>query len=126
MKAEVAKHLKRAEELLEVARENLENRHPADSVSRSYYAMFHAAAAVLKQLGIERRSHHALWAAFGERVAAKGLMDARYHRYGLDAFSARSFSDYLPEPEDSLDDAAEGLGIARDFVAACRDVLRQE
>jgi len=46
VKAEVAKHLKRAEELLEVARENLENGHPADSVSRSYYAMFHAAAAV--------------------------------------------------------------------------------
>jgi len=54
MKAQVAQHLARAEELLQVARENLENNHPADSISRSYYSMLHAATGVLAELGVER------------------------------------------------------------------------
>jgi len=126
MSTEAEEHLKRAEELLEVARENLEHGHPADSVSRSYYAMFHAATAVLKELGIERRSHHATWAAFGEHVASKGLIDAKHHRAGLDAFSARSFSDYLPTPKDTPEDATRALRAAREFVAASRVLLARQ
>jgi len=86
MKSEVREHLERAEELLQVAQELLDLSHPADSVSRSYYAMFHSATAVLKELGIERKSHHAVWSAFGEYVVAKGLMEAKFHRSGLDVF----------------------------------------
>ena len=120
MNAEVHEHLERAVELLQVARENLDHGHPADSVGRSYYAMYHAATAVLKNLGIERSSHHATWAAFGRHVAAEGLIEARHHRAGLDAFSARSFSDYLPRPKDTAEDARRALAAARDMVAACR------
>ena len=125
MNAEGGEHLERAEELLAVARENLDNGHPADSISRSYYAIFHAARAVVRELGMDRKSHHGLWAAFGEHVAASGLIDAKYHRYGLDAFSARIDSDYLPKPEDTPEDAEEALEMAREFVAACRSFLEK-
>jgi len=125
MRPEAAQHLRRAEELLDVAQENLAHAHPADSVSRSYYAMFRSATAVLKDLGIERKSHHALWAAFGEHVAVKGLMPPKYHRYGLDAFSARSLSEYVAEPEDTPEDAAEALRMAREFVSASRGFLNR-
>jgi hypothetical protein len=120
MTEESIRHLERAEELLGVADENLKNNHPSDSISRAYYAMFHAATAVLKTLGIERGSHHALWAAFGEYVTGKGLLDVKYHRLALDAFSARSLSDYLAQPEDTIDDARENLAMASDLVGACR------
>jgi len=123
VKPEVRKHLDRAGELLEVAREVLRLGHPADSVSRSYYAAFHAATAMLLELGIERSSHHAVWAAFGEQVTARGLLDARYHRAGLDLLRARSSSDYLAEPEDTQEDAAEALGLAQEFASACRSAL---
>ena len=125
MTPEIAQHLRRADGLLTVAHDLLVGGHPVDSVGRSYYAMFHAARAVLKELGVERKSHHGLWAAFGEHVAAKGMMDPKYHRYGLDAFSARVDSDYLAEPDDTADDAREVLDMARDFVAACRSFLEE-
>ncbi len=43
MKREAGEHIHRAEELLHVSRNDLDAGFPADSVSRSYYAMFHAA-----------------------------------------------------------------------------------
>jgi hypothetical protein len=107
----------------EVAAENLDAEHPADSISRSYYAMFHAATAVLLELGIERSTHRGLWAAFGQFVGKVGLMDPEYHRLGMDMSRARSNSDYLPEPEDTSENAQDDLAVARGFVAACRTFL---
>ena len=123
MNEEGAQHVARAEQLLEAARDLLNLGYPADSISRSYYAVFHAATAVLMELGIQRSSHHALWAAFGEHVAAKGLMDPRLHRVGLDAFRDRARSDYFASPGDTVEDGEETLGAAHEFVAACREFL---
>ena len=125
MKEEITKHLKRTEELLIVAKELIQNEHYSDSISRSYYAIFHAATAILKEIGIERKSHHALWAAFGEFITSKGLMDVKYHRYALDAFSERSLSDYLSQPEDTREDAQNNLEKASEFVNACRIYLNR-
>jgi uncharacterized protein (UPF0332 family) len=123
MKPEAVKHLRRAEELLEVASDNLEMGHFPDSVSRSYYGMLHAAKAVLLVLGIERSSHHGVWAAFGQSVARPGLMDSQLHRTALEAFQSRVRSDYLAEPGDTREDAEDDLAVARDFVAACGTFL---
>lgn len=125
MKPEVHQHLIRAMELLGVAEEMLDLDYLADSISRSYYAIFHAASAVLKDSGIERRSHHGLWAAFGEHVTRKGRIEKKYHRWGIDAFSARSLSDYIPSPQDTPEDARRNLERAREFVAACRTLLEK-
>lgn len=65
MKPEAQKHLARADQLLAAAESLIQQGFPPDAVSRSYYAMFHAATAVLLELGIQRSSHHATWAAFG-------------------------------------------------------------
>ena len=124
MKREVELHLQRAAELLIVAEELLAGGHPADSVSRSYYAMFHAATGALLGMGIERSSHRALWSAFGEQTAAKALMDPKFHRWGMDAFRARLESDYLPAPEDTPEFAQKLLDQAHEFVAACRGFLK--
>ncbi len=86
--------------------------------------MFHAATAVLLQLGIQRSSHHAMWAAFGQFVVVPGLMDTHYHRAGMDMARARTASDYLAEPEDTPENARDDLLMARDFVAACRAFLK--
>jgi len=125
MKLEVHQHLIRAMELLEVAEEMLGLGYLADSISRSYYAIFHAASAVLMDLGVERRSHHSLWAAFAEYVTRKGLIEEKYHRWGIDAFSARSLSEYIPSPQDTPEDARKNLERAGEFVAACRTLLEK-
>jgi len=97
--------------------------HWPETVSRSYYAMFHAATTVLLELGIERSSHHAVWAAFGQFVTASGLMDTHFHHMGLEWFRARGDSDYFAEPDDTRDDAKNSVAAARDFVAGCRAFL---
>lgn len=126
MREEVAAHLARAAELLGVAKENCDNRHFADSVSRSYYAAFHAATGLLMALGTERGSHHALWSAFGEYVTAPGHLDKKYHRFALDLFYQRSQADYMAIPESTAEDAAAALAEAAKFVAACRAFLENQ
>jgi hypothetical protein len=79
---------------------------PADAISRTYYAMLHAANAVLLELGIERGSHHGVWAAFGEHVTARGLMDARH--------PGESIADRLSLPPEWLNVAQSGS------IAVCR------
>lgn len=119
MSEEIQRHVARARDLLNVAAELIDLEHPADSVSRSYYAMFHGARAVLLHVGVRRSSHHAVWAAFGQFVAKAGLMDTRLHRSALEVFEARLRSDYLSNPPESLADARAALELAREFVAAC-------
>jgi uncharacterized protein (UPF0332 family) len=123
MKSEAQEHLARGEQLLGAARQLMEWGFFPDSIGRSYYALFHAAQAVLVELAIERGSHHGLWAAFGQFVTAPGLMDVRYHHEGIRLFSARSRSEYQAKPTDTLADAQKELGVAREFVAACRAFL---
>jgi len=99
--------------------------YPADVVGRCYYAMFHAATAVLLGLGVERKSHHALWAAFGQLVAKPGLMDACFHHAGIRLMRLRSRSDYLPAPDILRKEAEESVEAASEFLAACRNFLEK-
>jgi uncharacterized protein (UPF0332 family) len=57
MTEDVHLHLDRAEDCIAEAELLLSASHPAVAVSRSYYAMFHAATAALLYGGIKRRSH---------------------------------------------------------------------
>lgn len=126
MKQEAQEHLARAEELLRAAKDLIGLDYPADSVGRSYYAIFHAATAVLLELGVERGSHHGVWAAFGQFVTAPGLLDVRYHRMGIELFGARSRSEYRGKPTDTREDAEGDLLAAGRFVAACRGFLEKQ
>jgi hypothetical protein len=119
MKEEIGGHLARAQELLRASADLLEHGFKADSISRSYYAMFHAATATLLLVGVERSSHKALISAFGEFVVKKGFMEARYHGYLRNAFEARSESDYLPSPSETAEDANVILEQAGEFVGEC-------
>jgi hypothetical protein len=125
VKRDAQDHVGRAEELLQAAHDLIGMGYPADSISRSYYAMFHAATAVLLELGIRRSSHHGVWAAFGQFVSAPGLMEARHHHAGIRLFADRSRSDYLAKPGATREDAERDLTTARDFVAACRHFLEK-
>jgi uncharacterized protein (UPF0332 family) len=87
--------------------------------------MFHAATAVLLELGVKRSSHHAVWAAFGQFVTAPGFMEAGRHHAGLRLFADRSRSEYLAKPGGTREDAERDLAVARDFVVACRGFLEK-
>jgi uncharacterized protein (UPF0332 family) len=117
---EVQRHFERAAECVEDARVLLDNNRLAAAVTRAYYAMFHAATAALLARGIQRRSHHALLAAFGQTFIKTSELDERLYRHLREAFERRQQTDY--EAIVQVDREATGQLIVRaiDFVDACR------
>jgi len=117
---DVELHLREADDCLAQAELLLTSCFPGGAVSRSYYAMFHAATAALLHQGIKRRSHQGIIAAFGQTFVKPGIVDARFHKYFTKVFSLRQESDYLPVVRLVDETAREVLGWAQEFVAACR------
>ena len=65
MTDEVKRYLRKAEHALEVAEDLLKDGHVPDAASKTYYAMYYAAQALLNADGIDVVKHSAVEAAFG-------------------------------------------------------------
>ena len=81
MTNEIKQHIERSEQFIKVAEDLSKLKYWDNVISRTYYAIFHAAIAVLLNINIQRSPHHALIAAFGEHIAKMNLMDTKFHRY---------------------------------------------
>jgi uncharacterized protein (UPF0332 family) len=64
------------------------------AASRAYYAMFYVASALLANLGQSYSSHAAVISSFGREFAKTGRLDAKYHRWLIDAQDLRNIGDY--------------------------------
>ena len=122
MTEEAQLHFERAAECLEDAKILLDNERPAAAVARSYYAMFHAATAVLSVKAVKRSSHSGILSAFGEYLVKPGLLEQRMHRYLREAFELRQQTDYEPIVEIESRQARETLEHAIEFVNACKKI----
>ncbi len=120
MNPETLAHLQNAEEALREAQVLFNNRLYRGALTRSYYAMFHAATAALLARGIQRRSHHALLAAFGQTFIKSGALDERLYRHLREAFERRQQTDYEAIVEVDRNATAQLIERAIDFVDACR------
>jgi uncharacterized protein (UPF0332 family) len=90
----IAAHLERARDALATARDNLAHGHWRGAVNRAYYAVFHAASAVLLWLDIERARHAGVQAAFGEFLIKSGLIEAEFGRIYNRVRQLREMQDY--------------------------------
>ena len=124
MTEEAELHFKRAAECVEDSQVLLDNERPAASVGRAYYAMFHAATAVLAVKGIKRSSHRGILSAFGEYLVKPGLVEHKFHLSLRKAFELRQQTDYDPIVDVDSQQAAETLEEAVDFVDACRKLCQ--
>ena len=95
------------------------------AAGRAYYAMLHTAQALLRERGFRYRRHAGVHTAFGEHFAKAGLLDAKYHRWLLDAFDERLRGDY--DFEVSLDTRHVGMRIeqAKEFIEVATNLLRR-
>jgi uncharacterized protein (UPF0332 family) len=82
---EIQRYIDKAEHALKVAEGLLKAGHPSDAASKTYYAMFYAAQALLKSEGIEVTKHSAVESALGHHFAKPGRLDRKYHRMLIDA-----------------------------------------
>jgi uncharacterized protein (UPF0332 family) len=74
------------------------------AASRTYYAMFYIAEALLLTKGLSFSSHAAVIAAYGKEFSKTGLLDEKFHRY-LIAQDFRSQGDYSFGPGVEKEDA---------------------
>lgn len=116
--------LTRARELLASARLLLDHGDTASSVSRSYYAMFLAAEALLRTRGLAPHSHRGLIAAFGEHFVKNGAFSRDEGRLLADAHEQRVAADYDAALRVPPEKASELLAAAHAFVDHAEGYLR--
>lgn len=124
MNEEVRLQFERAQESVEDAQILFREVRLAGSATRAYYAMFHAASAVLLHYNIKRGSHKGIIAAFGEYVCKQNLLDVKFHRYLREAFDLRLESDYQPVVRIDIALARQTLDNAIEFVNACKELCK--
>ena len=122
MNQEVQQRFEKAGECIDDAQLLLQSKRYTATINRAYYAMFHAAVAVLLTKDIKRSSHSGVISAFGEFFAATGVIDTVYHKYIREAFDLRQESDYEAHIEISEIEAEKMVNRAMNFVDACRKI----
>jgi len=116
--------LLRAEKALRSAKLLLEHREPEDAASRAYYAMFHAAKAILFSKGIKTRTHKGTISLFGEHIVKKGILGEEYADALRKASDLRQKSDYelYAEPDEEL--VKETVNTAEKFIEKVKKLLK--
>jgi uncharacterized protein (UPF0332 family) len=120
MKQDVQEHFQSADEFLKESEYLITGGFYRGAICRAYYAMFHAATAVLLERGIERSSHHGILAAFGQFIVKAGLVEPRFHTYFRKAFALRNECDYLSFTSAEEDQAKTTLERTKAFIEVCR------
>ena len=95
----------------------------ADSISRSYYAVFHAATALMRAEGLKPTSHRGLKTLLGLHFAKPGLIATDLAKSFERLQEQRENSDYDNFVSYDADDSAKALADAKAFVVAARALV---
>jgi len=126
MTEEAVKLLARAEHALEVAEALMESGYFPDAASKTYYAMFYAAQALLKSRGIDVVKHSAVESAFGYHFAKTRKIDPRFHQMLITARRSREVADYSIQEEIVESVASLKLEQGRAFVTRISEFISAE
>ena len=91
---EIKSLMKRAEKYLRSAKMLLEEGDYESSVSRTYYAMFYSAQAILLTKNVSFSSHKGVISAFGEHFIKTDILPKEMGRELNRAFEKRQIGDY--------------------------------
>ena len=116
MTEETRKLLDKARRALSAAESLKREGNDEFAAGRAYYAMLHAAQALLREKNLQYRTHSSVHAAFGEHFAKPGLLDPKYHRWLLDAFDERIRGDYDIDVFFEPGSVARRIEQAREFL----------
>lgn len=102
-----------------------ENDHDG-SVSRSYYAMFYAAEALLLTKGLKFSSHKSVISLYGEHFVKTGIFKHEIGKRLKRTFERRLEADYSFAPQIDEEEAKEVLNWTKEFVKEIREYLVKE
>ncbi|MBL7162497.1 MAG: HEPN domain-containing protein [Anaerolineales bacterium] len=92
--SEIKLYLEAAREALASAKLNLENDFYSAAASRTYYAVFYAASALLKTKELSFSKHTAVLSAFRQHFVKTGIFSAEVSDFYKIAFDTRQTGDY--------------------------------
>ena len=124
MNEEIRKFLEKADHALIVAEDLMVRGHAPDAASKTYYAMFYAAQALLKSEQIEVVKHSVVESALGYYFIKTGKIDRKYHRMLINARKIREIADYDIDEEIIEPTATVKIEEGKAFVAAIKGYLR--
>jgi uncharacterized protein (UPF0332 family) len=117
----VGKELSVARSDLLDAKAGYENQRYKWSTIQAYYAMFHAARALIYFRGYREKSHYCLSVALRALFIEEGKLDARTGRDFLNAMNLREAADY--EAEFSMEGAKAVITSAEKFIKKATAIL---
>lgn len=124
--ADISDLIKKAKESLNAAKSLLESGYSDFSASRSYYAMFYAAEAVLLTKNLSFSKHKAVISAFGKEFVKAGAIPSSLHHHIADAFDIRQAGDYGPVGSVGEDKARILIENAKEFIEITVGYLKRE
>jgi len=122
---EIKSLIERAKKYLKSAEILLKEEDYESSVSRTYYAMFYSAQAMLLTKGLSFSSHNGVISAFGEHFLKTGIFPKEMGRELNRAFEKRQIGDYEYTFVISKAEAEEILKSGREFVERIAQYLRE-
>ncbi len=108
---------------LEEAQDRFSNQRYKYSTTTAYYAMFHAARALLYSQGYRERSHFCVVIAIEELFGKTDQLDMRLVRALNQAMALRHDADYSAEY--SKESAEQVLKNAKEFIQKTKRILRK-
>jgi uncharacterized protein (UPF0332 family) len=117
-------HIKEAESKLEAAKSLFGNGFYKDSVSRSYYSMYHAARALLLTKDISPKTHEGLIANFGLEFVKKDIIEKCYSKALAKGKDVREIADYEVIAEISEEEAESVIEDAEKFLARIKEAIQ--
>ena len=109
--------MEKAKECLADAQDAFEESRLANSINRSYYAMFHATRALLAIDGFDSKKHSSIIGYFNQYYIANSKIDTHYYQIIANAFRVRNKTDYDDFYIVSKDEAQKQLENAISFIA---------
>ena len=116
--------LKLAEEMLVDAKILFAQDRTRSAVNRAYYAIFHAANALLLKHNIKTKKHAGAISMFGSEIVKPGLVDKKFWKYFNRAYNLRQTSDY--DSSESIvmeEESEETVKNAEEFVNEMKRIV---
>jgi uncharacterized protein (UPF0332 family) len=115
--------MEKAKSDLGTAEENLQKDRLSQSINRSYYAMFHAARALLALDKLDSRKHSGIISFFNQIYIKPGKIEREFFRMLADAFDIRNESDYNDFYIAVREDAQIQLENAKKFLKRIQEYI---
>jgi hypothetical protein len=115
--------IENSKEKLGSAKILLENSRFKDSISRSYYAMFTAARALLATKHLDSSKHTGVVSLFNRHFVKTGIVTKELGRMLMKGRDLRQNGDYKDFVETSLEEAQEQYNNAKKFIEQIQDTL---